>query len=391
VFKKINLNIILRYNIKYKMSSNISNNIYYDLFQTNLENNDDPPILCQFNEVRNQDFLTNPEDYKMSIVRFMIETPTLPLFRPTIQYTPIDDVPSGIEPSNYTIYSITLRKSGTEDLSQQFIEWSPQNKHIQMPNPPVLNTNTLQDNSNGYYDCYNYAWFLNLINNAFIKASTELSISNSPTIFYDSASKFFVMAAPKDNYDTNNTSGYYEIFMNKSLFQLFSSFPNVNISISKKYGLNYQIITNSYYGFSTQSVEIDTGTTECLMVYSEYSTTYLWSPVSSIVFTSSSLPIVSTNLSNPILTREGSAIRFNGQPNTRRLITDLVAGDSYKPYLVYTPSAEYRYIDLYEGRAIRDIDIQVYYQDKQGQLNEFKLSSGSSCSIKILFTRKVQL
>ena len=84
MFKKINLNIILRYNIKYKMSSNISNNIYYDLFQTNLENNDDPPILCQFNEVRNQDFLTNPEDYKMSIVRFMIETPTLPLFRPTI-------------------------------------------------------------------------------------------------------------------------------------------------------------------------------------------------------------------------------------------------------------------------------------------------------------------
>ena len=88
------------------------------MFQTNLENNDDPPILCQFNEVRNQDFLTNPEDYKMSIVRFMIETPTLPLFRPTIQYTPIDDVPSGIEPSNYTIYSITLRKVGTEELSQ---------------------------------------------------------------------------------------------------------------------------------------------------------------------------------------------------------------------------------------------------------------------------------
>jgi hypothetical protein len=210
-------------------------------------------------------------------------------------------------------------------------------------------------------------------------------------MFYDSASKLFILSAPKDNYDTNNTAGYYEIFMNKSLFQLFSSFPNVSVSNDKEKGLNFKIITNSYYGYSTQSIEIDTGTTDCLMVYGEYSTTYLWSPVTSLVFTSTLLPINASNLSNPILTREGEAIKFSSAPNSRRLITDLVAGDSYKPYLVYTPSAEYRYIDLYEGRPIRDIDIQVYYQDRQGQLNEFKLSSGSSCSLKILFTKKVQL
>jgi hypothetical protein len=42
------------------------------------------------------------------------------------------------------------------------------------------------------------------------------------------------------------------------------------------------------------------------------------------------------------------------------------------------------------GSGLKDIDIQVYYQDKNGILNEFKLSSGSSCSIKILFERKIQ-
>jgi len=167
------------------MNFSSSNHIYYDLFQTNLENNDNAPILCEFKEKRNQDFLTNPEDYKMSIVRFMIETPTLPLFRPTIQYIPIDEVPSGVNPSNYTIYSITLRNSETNTLSQQFIEWSPQNKFTKIPNPPILNSNTLQDNTTGYYNCFSYAWFLNLINNAFLKASTELSISNAPMIIYD--------------------------------------------------------------------------------------------------------------------------------------------------------------------------------------------------------------
>jgi hypothetical protein len=73
------------------------------------------------------------------------------------------------------------------------------------------------------------------------------------------------------------------------------------------------------------------------------------------------------------------------------IITDLVAGDNYKPYLVYTPSAEYRFMDLKGGVPIKDIDIQVYYQDRQGNINELKLSSGSSCSIKLLFQRKVLL
>ena len=42
----------------------------------------------------------------MSIVRFMIETPALPLCRPTVLCIAIDDVSAGYTPSNFTIYSI---------------------------------------------------------------------------------------------------------------------------------------------------------------------------------------------------------------------------------------------------------------------------------------------
>ena len=105
------------------------------------------------------------------------------------------------------------------------------------------------------------------------------------------------------------------------------------------------------------------------MVYGEYSTLYLWNCVTRIVFTTSNLPIVAANTANPALTREGEPISFNNQPNTRRIVTDLVAGDSYKPYLIYNPSAQYRYISLTQGSPLRDIDIQVYFLDRQGQLN----------------------
>jgi len=88
----------------------------------------------------------------------MIETPALPLFRPTIQYIAIDDVPAGYTSSNFTIYSITIRKVGTDELSQQFIQWSPQSLN---PNPPVSNSYFLQNDSTRYYNCFSYSWFIN--------------------------------------------------------------------------------------------------------------------------------------------------------------------------------------------------------------------------------------
>jgi hypothetical protein len=94
------------------------------------------------------------------------------------------------------------------------------------------------------------------------------------------------------------------------------------------------------------------------MVYVEYSTLYLWSLISAIVFTSATLPIYPSISSSPVLIRECKIISPNSiEPNTRKIITDLVAVDSYKPYLVYTPSSQYNYIDMIGGSASKDIDI----------------------------------
>ena len=131
--------------------------------------------------------------------------------------------------------------------------------------------------------------------------------------------------------------------MNKSLYQLFSSFPAVNVSHSINNGLNYRIETNNFKVFSTTSIQTDnTISTSLLMVYGEYSTLYLWSPISAIVFTSATLPIYPSISSSPVLIRECKIISPNSiEPNTRKIITDLVAVDSYKPYLVYTPSSQH--------------------------------------------------
>jgi hypothetical protein len=94
------------------------------------------------------------------------------------------------------------------------------------------------------------------------------------------------------------------------------------------------------------------------MIYVEYSTLYLWLLISAIVFTSATLSIHPSISSRPVLIREGKIISPNSiEPNTRNIITDLVAVDSYKPYLVYTSSSQYRYINMIGGSALKDIDI----------------------------------
>jgi hypothetical protein len=75
-----------------------------------------------------------------------------------------------MDDSNLTIYSITLKRStaspvngvyNPSQIHQQYIEWISQDITINTLKAPLSNSSELQDNSTGYYNCYNYSWFLN--------------------------------------------------------------------------------------------------------------------------------------------------------------------------------------------------------------------------------------
>lgn len=63
--------------------------IYYDM---NVINNDgsfpSAPVRFQYKETRSNAYLLSPQDYFMSIVRFNLQTPTLPVFIPQINLNP---------------------------------------------------------------------------------------------------------------------------------------------------------------------------------------------------------------------------------------------------------------------------------------------------------------
>ena len=77
-----------------------ADNIYYDLVVTNLKSDKTEPIQIQFNENRAKSILSNTGEYDLSIVRFSVDTQTLPVWIPEIQSNQSD--------RDLTIYSVSL-------------------------------------------------------------------------------------------------------------------------------------------------------------------------------------------------------------------------------------------------------------------------------------------
>ena len=113
-------------------------------------------------------------------------------------------------------------------------------------------------------------------------------------------------------------------------------------------------------------------------------------PITSIVFTSNQLPIEPNQVSNPIVYLENKVLgRTSVNSATANIITDLVSNSGlYKPNLVYVPSAQFRMITLYGNRKLYNLDLNIEYRLRNGELVPFRLGSGGTVTMKIAFIKK---
>ena len=371
--------------------------VYYDIVVTNLATINKPPPTLYFQETRNSPFVLDPESYYLSIVRFSLDTPTLPVIQPEIQPNQGN--------RNLTTYSITL--SWTNPIApfqtfnqQEYLIYSPQDLAAVVPAPPSLTNTKLQNNDTGYYDVYNYQYFIYLVNQTFntafsnlnaqvVGAGLVLPTTYAPIMDWNTGDNTAVITADQAGYD-DTSANYIKIYFNPSMYQLFSSFPIIIEGFAAGLGKNVRIVTNTFGGANIVQYPPVAPTYTGLQIYQEYSTISLWTPVTSIVFTSNTLPVVTNQLSAPLLFYDGSQFVGSGNnANVQQVVTDFVADEAkYKPTLIYEPSAEYRLVDLVGNRPLYTFDLNVYYKNRVGQLIPFRLSSGSTATIKILFTRK---
>ena len=382
--------------------------IYYDALISNVENNNNVEPDLVFNENREDALVGDPGNYKFSITRFVVDTLTLPVFIPTIMSTRNQGDTVDL---NKTIYSVTVvyGTDASNVLKQEYLQYVPQDS-INTNSAPSMLSNGYPNYSTGYYNIYSTQYFVKLVNTALQTAIKGLSgtdpdgapwsSSAQPLAFfsYDPSTQLITLNAPKSLYDSSNSdlSNTIRIYMNHSMYRLFNSLPAIFTTDSDANGKIFQVHTNSFVGTSFYSLGnaplINGGESstniDVLAVNQEYVTTDTWSPVSSIVFTSNSIPIVSSDVSAVHQFINGQETTTGSTNIVEMTVTDFATADGFLPGVYYVPEAQYRWISLKSSGPLRNINLSVHWRNKKdGFLVPLRLSAGGSCSVKMLFKR----
>jgi hypothetical protein len=326
--------------------------IYIDLLISNVvQTTTNQRVELKFFESRSQPIIKDTTGYRLSIVRFSINTETLPIFIPTMLNND----------NQTTIYSITMEYNG--QYYQKYMLFSPQN----------LNPIDIDE----YFYVYSYQYLMYLVNNCFNDCLTGLSnlinlaTDTPPSISFDNSSQLCSVQWDSNYYGYNQTNKI-NVYFNLAMYNLFCSLPAYKTNINQ-YGKDYQL-SNLW------------GTNQNIMTQ-DNSSTALWNPVSSIVFTTNLMPIVPSQTPPIQIYKNGQSSNISSSQNFLNIITDFIGSDLlFTPYIQYTPYS-YRYINLAPNLSINSIDLQVYWINKTtGLLKPLYLGINGSCSVKILLT-----
>jgi len=366
--------------------------IYLDL---NCINNDStglssPPDLV-FNEVRNSPILYNPSEYFLSVVRFTIQTPTLPIFIPSIK--------TGQVNPNLTNYLVTMfyTVGATTIYANAPVLFVPENIGEPVPASPT----TSVDFSTTYYYINNMTSFVNMINTALsvcfqqlsadvVSAGGTMPTSTAPFLEYDPYTDTCILNA--DTLGFNDASAnYIGLCFNTALYTLLSSFQAQFSGYAQPQQRNYRI---RIYDDNGMNIFNDASGINYLQMYQNYSTLKpLGNPVQSLVFSTGLIPVVPSLVSAPLVfSGNGNVNNTANNDNINPILTDFeteVTGTTgFKPLIHYIPSAEYRLKDLYGNTPLSSVQMRVFWRTQYGNLVPFKLASGCSANVKLLFRRK---
>jgi len=326
-----------------------NDDVYIDLLLSNpIQATQNNRVQVAFNHSSTQALLNSTNGYKLSIIRFFLNTETLPVFIPTMQ----DDT--------RTIYSVSLEYNGF--TMRQYMIFEPQN----------LNPVSAEEK----YYVYNYQWLIYLINQCFQSCFNQLNeTAGFPKASYVIASfdnntqKISLNIDP--SYYGYNQSGRVNIYVNNAMYALLSSLPFMYVGSSngKDYQLNYLM-------------------TQSNIMTQEYSTLSLMNPISSIIFTSNLLPIYPSSTPPIQVYQDGNLVNGSSSYASLNILTDFVADNAqFSNFVQYAPQI-YRFLSLKPNSVIRNIDLSVYWQNKHtGELHKLFLNAGGSCSVKLFFTK----
>lgn len=353
------------------------------MFDMSVFNNDfvgGNDIEAEFEENRNAPIVPDTSFYDVSIGRFHIDTLSIPVFIPLIK-DPSSDI-------NETIYSFTMKYKTFE--YQRFLRFIPEDPTIVAP---ALSSK--QDIKTGYYNVYSFQYVNFLLTECLKECFDALKVlvttggdtlptNHEPYLNYDTSTSECVLFADELGFD-EHLANPIEIYVNKGMHRLLSTFQYVRYKNNVTNGKDYQL---RVYNNGSNRIELEDY--NALISLQEAPCSGLWSPVDSIVFTTNNLPIEPTLM--PTIKQFGETQGESFSQNVQSIITDFqvsqVSGKeilgslNMLPYFYRKTSMKSHNVDL------KNINIKVYWKMITGDLIPLLLPVGCNANLKLIFTRR---
>ena len=230
------------------------------------------PQLAKATETRTSSLLQKPSDWKMSVIRFDIDSQTLPINVPLMQNYPT---------SNATQSIVTLESKG--------VYYSTTIQYFQGSSLPIYNFLTI----------YNYQDWLRSVNLALASSFTDSKIAGNPPLFiYDAKTGLIDLFVDNNFVPIGGVAPLINIFMNRQLFDYFKNFKNqYQLINSTNPLLQYMIEVNGDNALLLPAVgsrqglpfNVQTGYTDLYVITDSAPSTAGWSSVRSLILSSGSL------------------------------------------------------------------------------------------------------
>jgi len=403
--------------------------VYYNALICNNRtdiNQDLPDPVIRFQETRSVPIIKDASKYVFSIVRANLNGPgkDLPIFIPVIR-TGADNPAQNVNLTTYSItqslqaqYTVALNTyTSPVFLSTQPIIWTPEiTTSVDAPVPLASTTQTGQDLSTKYYYCFTYSHWINLVNNAYQAAIVDLQAQFAawwtatgipgavPTLgtvanvmTYNPTTNLYSLYASRYSFGGNKATSFgtaaqetCQLWFNNNMWGLFGSFRFLyqNLPGERIYLINVaSVLDQNILNVAT------TGKSYWITVQDYETTSTLWSPIESIVFTSTMLPLVFEQTGDPVRFGDSIVGPQSTQTAFSPIVTDIavtnLSASDYRGFIQYIPSAEYRLSAFQRSRTqVANIDIQVFWKNRlDGGLNPVTMFNGSSVSVKCMFRR----
>lgn len=356
-----------------KITSNTPEYVYLNVTITNNSQGENffganPPIV--FRDTLAYNVVDNPSEYKLSISKFTCEAGVnLPIWSPRI-----------LEPENdpnLTVYKITLGVTigGTTYTQTTPMVYSPET-NVQPPASSLLMFDTAH-----YYYVYTYKHFCYLFNQMLNTCYTALATqagatftATCPFIDYDASSGLFSIY-----FDNNAGAEEFTMAFGANLYNLLHSFyfRNTNNLVIDRLNPN-------------NSITLPDGN-KYIKVTQDFISTSTWSPVSALVFTTTTLPIVSEQSTQPLIYNDDNLTTQSSYQVYQKIITDIsIPADKssdWRNYITYTPNFP-RQINLNSTTGLKNIDISVFFSDSYtDQLIPVCIGNNSQVKLKLCFQK----